>query len=69
MEFRNVVLRVDYPNKTTTNPSRFSDRDRMKTAKSDEDKLEKALKTRRGKGFLSPATGEDELESYVSKLR
>jgi hypothetical protein len=30
--------KVDYPNKTTANPSRFSDRDRMKTAKNEEDK-------------------------------
>jgi uncharacterized protein YmfQ (DUF2313 family) len=43
--------KVDYPNKTTTNPSRFSDRDRMKTAKNEEDKLEKALKTGEEKDF------------------
>ena len=42
---------VDYPNKTTTNPSRFSDRDRMKSAKSEEDKLEHALKTGEEKDF------------------
>ena len=42
---------IDYPNKTTTNPSRFSDRDRMKSAKSEEDKLEHALKTGEEKDF------------------
>ena len=42
---------VAYPNKTTTNPSRFSDRDRMKSAKSEEDKLEHALKTGEEKDF------------------
>lgn len=43
--------RVDYPNKTTANPSRFSDRDRMKSAKSQEEKLEQALKTGEEKDF------------------
>lgn len=43
--------KVDYPNKTTANPSRFSDRDRMKTAKNEEDKLEKQLKTGEEKDF------------------
>jgi uncharacterized protein YmfQ (DUF2313 family) len=40
-----------YPNKTTANPDRFSDRDRMKSAKDDEDKLEQALKTGQDKNF------------------
>lgn len=43
--------KVDYPNKTTANPSRFSDRDRMKSAKNEEDKLEQALKTGEEKDF------------------
>jgi uncharacterized protein YmfQ (DUF2313 family) len=40
-----------YPNKTTANPDRFSDRNRMKSAKDDEDKLEQALKTGEDKNF------------------
>ena len=43
--------KVDFPNKTTANPSRFSDRDRMKSAKSEEEKLEQALKTGEEKDF------------------
>ena len=43
--------KVDYPNKTTANPNRFSDRDRMKTAKNAEDNLEKQLKTGEEKDF------------------
>jgi len=43
--------KVDFPNRTTANPSRFSDRDRMKSAKSEEEKLEKALKTGEEKDF------------------
>src|SRR4030095_4670734 len=43
--------KVEYPNKTTANPTRYSDRDRMKTAKSDSDKLEQALKTGEDKDF------------------
>ena len=43
--------RVDYPNKTAANPSRFSDRDRMKSTKTEEDKLEQALKTGEEKDF------------------
>ncbi|HEX2931703.1 MAG TPA: hypothetical protein VHV54_18395 [Candidatus Binatia bacterium] len=43
--------KVEYPNKTTANPTRYSDRDRMKTAKSDSDKLEQALKTGEDKAF------------------
>jgi len=43
--------KIDYPNKTTTNPGRFSDRDRMKTAKNEHDKLEKALKIGEEKDF------------------
>lgn len=41
----------EYPNKTTTNPSRYSERDRMKSAKGEEDKLEHALKTGEEKDF------------------
>jgi uncharacterized protein YmfQ (DUF2313 family) len=43
--------KVEYPSKTTANPTRYSDRDRMKTAKSDSDKLEQALKTGEDKAF------------------
>src|SRR4030095_3101573 len=37
--------KVAYPNRTTTNPDRYSDRDRMKASKESKDSLEKALKT------------------------
>jgi uncharacterized protein YmfQ (DUF2313 family) len=43
--------KVSFPNKTTVNPTRYSDRERMKTAKNDEDKLERALKTGEEKDF------------------
>ena len=43
--------KVAYPAKTTANPERFSDRERMKTAKNTEEKLEKALKTGEEKAF------------------
>src|SRR5262252_3864961 len=43
--------KVDFPNKTTANPSRFSDRDRMKSAKGQKEKLEQALKTGEEKDF------------------
>ena len=43
--------KVDYPKKTTANPTRYSDRDRTKSAKNEEDKLEKALKTGEDKNF------------------
>ena len=42
---------VAYPARTTNNPERYSDRDRMKTAKDAEDKLEQALKTGEDKNF------------------
>ena len=38
-------------NRTTANPSRYSERDRMKTAKNSEDKLERSLKTGEDKSF------------------
>jgi len=37
--------KVAYPNRTTPNPDRYSDRDRMKASKDSKDSLEKALKT------------------------
>ncbi len=40
-----------YPNRTTTNPERYSDRERMKTSKNSADKLEQALKTGEEKAF------------------
>lgn len=43
--------KVAYPARTTNNPERYSDRDRMKTAKDSEDKLEQALKTGEEKNF------------------
>jgi uncharacterized protein YmfQ (DUF2313 family) len=43
--------KVDYPKKTTANPERFSDRDRMKSSKDDKEKLEQALKTGEEKAF------------------
>jgi uncharacterized protein YmfQ (DUF2313 family) len=42
---------VAAPKGTTANPERFSDRERMKTAKDSEDKLEQALKTGEEKDF------------------
>jgi hypothetical protein len=43
--------KTDYPNKTTANPTRYSDRERMKSSKDAEDKLEQALKIGEEKGF------------------
>jgi len=43
--------KVAYPNKTTANPTRYSDRDRMKVSKNDKEKLEQALKTGEEKAF------------------
>jgi len=40
-----------YPKATTVNPSRYSDRDRMKSSRNEEDRLEKALKTGEEKDF------------------
>jgi uncharacterized protein YmfQ (DUF2313 family) len=41
----------DASDRTTPNPSRYSDRDRMKTAKNSEDKLEQSLKRGEDKSF------------------
>jgi uncharacterized protein YmfQ (DUF2313 family) len=43
--------KVVYPNRTTDNPARFSDRQRMTTVKDSEGKLEQALKTGESKDF------------------
>jgi uncharacterized protein YmfQ (DUF2313 family) len=43
--------KVAYPSRTTANPERYSDRDRMKTSKDSADKLEQALKTGEEKAF------------------
>jgi uncharacterized protein YmfQ (DUF2313 family) len=43
--------KVAYPSKTTTNPERYSDRDRMKSSKNSADKLEQVLKTGEEKAF------------------
>lgn len=48
---KNRQARVDYPKKTTANADRFSERDRMKSAKNDTEKLEQALKTGEEKAF------------------
>jgi len=43
--------KTEYPKRTTANPQRFSERDRMKSSKSDKEKLEQALKTGEEKAF------------------
>lgn len=43
--------KVAYPKRPTENPERYSDRDRMKSAKDSEDKLQQALKTGEEKAF------------------
>jgi len=43
--------KVAYPSRTTANPERYSDRDRMKSAKDSKEKLEHALKTGESKDF------------------
>jgi uncharacterized protein YmfQ (DUF2313 family) len=48
---KNGNKKIDYPKKTTANPTRYSDRDRMKSSKGEEDKLEQALKTGEEKEF------------------
>ena len=48
---KNKDKKVAYPSRTTNNPERYSDRDRMKNAKDSEDKLEAALKPGQDKNF------------------
>ena len=43
--------KVEYPHRTTSNPSRYSERDHAKSAKDDKEKLEQALKTGENKNF------------------
>ena len=43
--------KVAYPSKTTANPERYSERDRMKIGKDTKEKLEQALKTGESKDF------------------
>ena len=43
--------KVAYPSKTTANPERYSDRERMKSGKDTKEKLEQALKTGESKDF------------------
>ncbi len=43
--------KVDYPNRTTANPARYSERDRMKSSKNEKERLEQALKTGEEKNF------------------
>ena len=43
--------KLDYPKRTTTNATRYSDRDMMKSSKSEKTRLEQALKTGEEKDF------------------
>ena len=43
--------KVDFPRGTTANPSRYSERDKMKSTKNEKTKLEQALKTGEEKDF------------------
>jgi uncharacterized protein YmfQ (DUF2313 family) len=43
--------KVDYPKRTTTNPSRYSERDMMKSSKNEKTRLENALKTGQERDF------------------
>ena len=54
--------KVAYPKTTAENPGRYSERDRAKSSKDDEDKLETALKTGEEKAFY-----RRELEKWDGK--
>jgi hypothetical protein len=43
--------KMDYPKRTTTNATRYSDRDMMKSSKSEKTRLEQVLKTGEEKDF------------------
>jgi uncharacterized protein YmfQ (DUF2313 family) len=43
--------KVDYPKRTTTNPSRYSERDMIKSSKNEKTRLEHALKTGEERAF------------------
>jgi len=43
--------KVDYPSRTTSNPTQYSERDRMKSSKNQKERLEQALKTGEEKAF------------------
>jgi len=43
--------KVDYPKRTTANPSRYSERDMMKSSKNEKTRLENALKTGEERDF------------------
>ena len=43
--------KTEYPQRTTANPTRYSDRDMMKSSKSEKTRLEQALKTGEAKDF------------------
>src|SRR5690242_989966 len=45
--------KVEYPNRTTADASRYSDRDRTKSTKNQKDRLEQALKTGEEKPFYN----------------
>ena len=48
---KDPTAKVDYPKGTTENPTRYSDRDRGKTYKSEKDRMEKAMKLGEGKDY------------------
>jgi hypothetical protein len=50
--------KVPYPSKTTANPERFSDRDRMKVSKNEKEKLAQVLKTGEEKEFYRRELGK-----------
>ena len=55
--------KYEYPKATTENPSRYSDRDRSKTYRSEKDRMEKAMKLGEGKDFY-----KQELEKMGYKI-
>lgn len=48
---KDPTARVEYPKAITENPSRYSDRDRAKTYRSEKDRMEKTLKLGEGKDY------------------
>jgi len=55
--------KYEYPKAATENPTRYSDRDRSKTYKSEKDRMEKSLKLGEGKDFY-----KQELEKMGYKI-
>ena len=60
--------KVDYPNRTTSNPTQYSERDRMKSSKNQKERLEQALKTGEEKSLLSTRARKGGLENYFRQL-